>query len=239
MIWFPFYPSDFIGATVGLSCQEVSIYNWMLTLYYELGPFPEDRVRTYRIIRCESDEQKRTVDYLLANHFVLLEGHWWNERAERVREEVERRHSDAALRGKLSAEARRSKYGTAQPKPRDAFERLSKASGKASELTTTTTTTTKEKDKDGASDESDADVWSFGIDLLTREGGLGKGTARSYLGALLKSWDEAMVLDALMASAGKADPKAYARKWLDDKPRKGHKKRSAAEELMEEINERK
>lgn len=146
MIWFPFYPSDFIGATVALSCQEVSIYNWMLTLYYQLGPFPEDRVRTYRIIRCESDEQKRTVDYILNTRFVLLEGFWWNQRAEREREQIERRHAEASLRGKLSVEARKSKYGTAQPSPRKAIESVSKASGNASELTTTTTTYIKTKE---------------------------------------------------------------------------------------------
>jgi uncharacterized protein YdaU (DUF1376 family) len=140
--WFPFYPSDFIGATVGLSCQEVSLYNWMLTLYYELGPFPSDPVRCYRIVRCESDEQKRTVDFLLANFFVRQEDGWYQERAEQEKVRAAQRHDQACERGKHSAAARLTKYGTSQPISRKAFETLSKRSGNASELTTTTTTTT-------------------------------------------------------------------------------------------------
>jgi uncharacterized protein YdaU (DUF1376 family) len=71
LIWFPFYSSDFIGATVGLSCLERALLALMLPLYYEVGPFPPDKVRVYRIIGCESDEQKRAVDYLLGHFFVL------------------------------------------------------------------------------------------------------------------------------------------------------------------------
>lgn len=151
MIWFPFYSSDFIGKTIGLSCQEVALYNWMLTLYYEVGPFPEERTRCYRIVRCESDEQKRTVDFILNQFFVLKDGAWWNERAENVKEAITRHQDEARERGKRSAEVRREKYGTAQPQARKPFESVSKASGKAPELSTSTTTT---KDKTIAGDLS-------------------------------------------------------------------------------------
>lgn len=83
MIWFPFYSSDFIGATVGLSCLERSLYALMLPLYYEVGPFPVERVRVYRIVGCESDEQKRAVDYLLTSFFVLRDDGWYQPRAEK------------------------------------------------------------------------------------------------------------------------------------------------------------
>jgi len=153
MHWFPLYPSDFIGATVGLSCQEVSVYSWMLTLYYELGPFPLERVRTYRIVRCESDEQKRTVDFLLSEFFVMREDGWYQERAEKERVRQANLHQIAIERGKRSATARVTKFGTAQPgrvaDPEKAFESVSKSIpkgfGKEPELTTTTTTTTKEE----------------------------------------------------------------------------------------------
>ncbi len=93
----------------------------------------------------------------------------------------------------------------------------------------------KEKRREDGAIAPDVDLWSFGIDLLSRECGLSQGLARSYLGGLCKQWPENTVLDALMAAAGKADPKAYARKWLDDKPRKGQRKMTAAEELMAEL----
>jgi uncharacterized protein YdaU (DUF1376 family) len=145
--WFPFYSSDFIGATVGLSCQERSIYCLMLPLYYEIGPFPVDRVRVYRIVGCESDEQKRTVDFLLERFFVLLEDGWYQERAEAEKVKMAQQHQAATDRGKRSAEARALKYGTAQPQTRNAFETLSKGTRNTPELTTTTTTE-KEKNKD-------------------------------------------------------------------------------------------
>lgn len=197
----------------------------MIPLYYEVGPFPPEPIRVYRVVGCESDEQKRAVDYLLGKFFVLLEDGWYQPRAETVKAQSAEIHMQAVERGKRSVVVRREKYGSAQPINRNSLESVSKRSRKRSrnapELTTTTTTTitTKEKDKEDAS----ASVWDFGIDLLTREGGLNAKTARSYIGMLCKQWSEATVLDALMAAAGKADPKAYMRKWIDGQPKKGKK----------------
>ena len=147
--WFPFYSSDFIGATVGLSCLERSLYALMIPLYYEVGPFPAERVRVYRVVGCESDEQKRAVDYLLGQFFVLRDDGWYQPKAERVKADSATFHAQAVERGKRSANARREKYGSAQPNDRKAFESVSKASGNASEPTTTTTTTiaTTKKEK--------------------------------------------------------------------------------------------
>ena len=155
MHWFPFYSSDFLGATVGLSCLERGLYALMIPLYYEVGPFPVDPVRTYRIVGCESDEQKRAVDFLLGQFFVLREDGWYQPKAERVKADAAVFHAQAVERGKRSADARREKYGTAQPIDRKRFESVSKAFGNASELTTTTTTTTtKPKEKDSAATAS-------------------------------------------------------------------------------------
>lgn len=85
MHWFPCYSSDFIGATVGLSCLERSIYALMIILYYEVGPYSTSSVRVYRTVGCESDEQKRAVDYLLKTYFVLRDDGWYQEKAERVK----------------------------------------------------------------------------------------------------------------------------------------------------------
>lgn len=142
MHWFPFYSSDFLGATVGLSCLERALYALMLPLYYEVGPFPAEQVRVYRIVGCESDEQKRAVDYLLERYFVLREDGWYQSRAEEVKvqqaQKATESHDLAVTRGKKSAAVRLEKYGTAQPiKPETAFESVSKglrkASGKRSE----------------------------------------------------------------------------------------------------------
>lgn len=143
MNWFPFYASDFIGATVGLSCLERAIYALMIPLYYESGPFPRDRVRVYRMIGCESDEQKRAVDFLLGRYFVEMEDGFYQERAEkekakqaeiseRARQKVMRRwKTDTAVLPQYS----RSNTAVIPPTP----------------TPTPTTTTTEEKSKPLAS----------------------------------------------------------------------------------------
>lgn len=93
--------------------------------------------------------------------------------------------------------------------------------------------TNTEKQKDAA-DASD-DLWDFGIEVL-KGSGLGERTARSFIGSLCKSHDESVVLEAMRLAAGKADPKQYALGVLKDKPKRGQRRRSAAEELMEELN---
>jgi len=142
MQWFPFFSSDFLGATIGLSHAERGCYALMLVMYYEMrAPYPADPTRTYRILGCESDEQKRVVDYVLSEFFVLRDDGWYQPKAEKVIADIDARTQQAHDRGKLSAQARMAKYGSAQPKAfRKPFESVSKASRKAPELTTTTTT---------------------------------------------------------------------------------------------------
>lgn len=84
MKWFPFYSSDFIGATVELSFLERAAYALMLVFYYETGgPFPLDRGRMYRAVGCESDAERQAVDYVLSKHFVQAADGWYQERAEK------------------------------------------------------------------------------------------------------------------------------------------------------------
>ena len=144
MHWFPFYSSDFLGATVGLSCLERGLYALMIPLYYEVGPFPVDPVRTYRIVGCESDEQKRAVDFLLGQFFVLRDDGWYQERAEREKVKT----------AQVSETARRKaqKRWTAALHDAAALPQHSRGSAVAmpTTTTTTTTTTTKPKEKDSA-----------------------------------------------------------------------------------------
>lgn len=138
MIWFPFYASDFIGATVGLSCLERAIYALMLPLYYEAGPFPADKVRVYRIVGCESDEQKRAVDYLLETYFVLRADGWYQPRAEREKAK------DAARRGMARELA--NKRWHSQDSDAKAMPRHSQGTATAMQPTPTPTPIATEKD---------------------------------------------------------------------------------------------
>jgi uncharacterized protein YdaU (DUF1376 family) len=137
--WFPFYSSDFIGATVGLSHQEVTTYAWMLILYYELGPFPADQVRCYRIARCESDEQKRTVDFLLDRFFILVDGEWYQKRAESEKVKM------AQVSQKARDKANKRWHHDAAPHDAAALPQHSPGNARAMPATATATTTATDK----------------------------------------------------------------------------------------------
>lgn len=132
MHWFPFYSSDFIGATVGLSCLERSLYALMIPLYYEVGPFPPENIRTYRIIGCESDEQKRAVDFLLGKFFVLREDGWYQERAEK----------EKAKSAQVSERARQKVNKRWEAAKNDTAVLLQNCSSNTTVIPSTTTTTT-------------------------------------------------------------------------------------------------
>jgi hypothetical protein len=48
-----------------------------------------------------------------------------------------------------------------------------------------------------------------------------EGSARVFIGSLLKEWDESVVEEALRAALGKANAQAYIRAVLKNKPKKG------------------
>jgi hypothetical protein len=62
-------------------------------------------------------------------------------------------------------------------------------------------------------------VFGEGLSLLT-SAGVAELQARQFLGMLMSSWEERDILDALLASVGKVDPRAYAKKILQGKPKK-------------------
>jgi hypothetical protein len=76
------------------------------------------------------------------------------------------------------------------------------------------------KEKEDAANAAVVDVWRYGVDLLAGVG-MTAAQARTFVGKLCRDWGEADVHDALMAATGKADPRSYARKWLEGRPKKG------------------
>lgn len=69
-------------------------------------------------------------------------------------------------------------------------------------------------------------IWSDGLRIVMNSG-VTESNARSFIGTLCAQWDDSHVLDALRTAVGKAEPKAYARKFLESRPKKGqalHKK---------------
>jgi len=65
-----------------------------------------------------------------------------------------------------------------------------------------------------------SDVWTLGVQLLT-DSGIKEATARTYLGSLRKSFDDSVITEAIQASVGKTEPKAYIAAILKNAPHKG------------------
>jgi hypothetical protein len=93
----------------------------------------------------------------------------------------------------------------------------------------------KRRDKNNKADEPSG-VWKEGLDLLLASG-LSEREARSFVGMCLRDWEEADVRECLFASVGKADPSAYCRKLLKDKPRK-RKLATAAADVLSGLREK-
>lgn len=89
------------------------------------------------------------------------------------------------------------------------------------------------KTKDAAADAT-ADMWSNGVEILTSNRQIGERTARAFLGMCCAQWPEDDVREALTQAAGRADPKAFVVKLLESKPKRGTKRLSAAEELLQQ-----
>lgn len=111
---------------------------------------------------------------------------------------------------------------------------LRTSNGRVTPSETETETEQNQKQRKEQDADKSADVWAYGVELLAKDGGLSERSARSYIGVLCRTWPESTVLEAFMAATGKADPKAYAKGYLDKKPRKGQS-RNPGEELMREL----
>ncbi len=241
MNYYAFHIGDYAKDTAHLGMVEDAAYRRLLDLYYSReAPLPTDDRQLCRLVRAQSEAEREAVQIVLGEFFTKTDDGWRHARCDAEiakASEKKAKASQSAARRWSNANAMRTHTETHANAMRTHTEKHANALPTQTEGNAPNPNPNpnpKEKTKDGA-DAPDVDVWSFGMELLTKQGGLGPGTARSYIGALCKSWPETTVLDALMAAAGKADPKAYARKWLDDKPRKGQRALSAAEELMAEL----
>lgn len=233
---------DYAKDTAHLSMLEDGAYRRLLDVYYTREtPLPLPLADLCRLARAITAAERKAVQTVLQEFFEESPGGWRHKRCDF---EIAR-YRDKQAKAKRSARARWDGHeagdgGNANAYANghaNAYANASKTHGiRNAPNHQTPDTRHQTKEKDGA--EAPVDVWSFGIDLLSRDGGLGTGTARSYIGGLCRMWPESTVLDALMAAAGKADPKAYARKWLESKPRKGVQTEDAATAAMRILEER-
>ena len=132
----PLYTGDYIRDTRHLTPLKHGIYLLALMHCWDSkGPMPLDEQESAGICNCRSADEIEAMRYVLGRFFVrMVDGHYNKRLAEEVGK-AEDASNQARDRGMKSAEARRQKYGSAQPLPssRNAFETLSKDSQKAPE----------------------------------------------------------------------------------------------------------
>ena len=70
--WFALYPSDYLADTAHLGLTEHGVY-WRLLLHYyqHRQPISSDIDKVCRIVLATSPEERRTVEYILTEFFVL------------------------------------------------------------------------------------------------------------------------------------------------------------------------
>jgi uncharacterized protein YdaU (DUF1376 family) len=130
--YLPLYTGDYQRDTLHLSMLEHGAYLKLLMYCWDQqGPAPDDDRKLAGICNARSKEEVTAVRAILEEFFVLMDGGWYNKRLEAELHKAEIASDQARIRGRMSAEARRQKYGTAQP--RNALETLSIVSRKAPE----------------------------------------------------------------------------------------------------------
>jgi uncharacterized protein YdaU (DUF1376 family) len=102
--YIPFYPSDWLAGTRGLTAAETGVYITILAMIYEReAPLDMPRERLARLCGCTVTNFQKAVDALLdGGKLVLRDGGLWNIRAECELEMRSAKREDA----KSSAKAR-------------------------------------------------------------------------------------------------------------------------------------
>lgn len=101
----PFYPSDWLAGTRGMTAEETGVYITLIARMYEMaGPIERDDERLYRICGCKSKRSfQKVASYLIAEGKVEeVEGQLFNERVQKEIKKVVEKSSKA----KDAAEAR-------------------------------------------------------------------------------------------------------------------------------------
>jgi len=221
--FMPLYTGDYLRDTQHLSCSEHGIYFKLLMYCWDQrGPAPVDERKLCGIVNARSSDEIEALRRVLTDFFTRMEDGWYNHRMDR---EVQRA---AALSERLSTAGakggRKRKSLDRQGIEAKAKPELSNGQAKAKPLphtittTTITTTTPKTKEKDQEAASGATTIWTFGIEVLTSNSKISESSARSFIAMQRRKWDDETIMEALQASLGKEDPKAYLVKVLKSKP---------------------
>lgn len=82
----PFYPSDWLAGTRGLSAEETGVYITLIARIYEMaGPIERDDKRLFRLCGCRTKAAfVKALEYLIVEGKIIeIDGYLTNERAQK------------------------------------------------------------------------------------------------------------------------------------------------------------
>lgn len=207
MNWFKLYVGDYQRDTGALSLTEHGVYFVMLQHHYATEkPLPKGK-DLYRLLRCETKADRDAVDSITSKFWTESDAGWVNARATLEMERAEHQRTVNKAVGKLGGRPKKTESDT---------ESVSERKPNNNPNQTPDTRETKPPEPDGSLEA----IWSEGVSILAASK-MAPSTARSFIGMLCKRFYPNDVADAIQASAGKADPKAYIQAVLKTKPAKG------------------
>lgn len=162
--YMPLYTGDYQRDTLHLSMLEHGAYLKLLMYCWDQqGPAPHDERKLMGICNARSKEEITAMQCVLAEFFIKMVDGWHNQRLAQELAKAEESVIKAQDRGKKSAEARRQKYGTAQP-----FESVSKGFRKEPESVPNSPTPTPTPEKTITTLSGKPDVMPQAIALLEK-----------------------------------------------------------------------
>lgn len=212
MNYYPHHIGDYAKDTRALTQGEHGAYRLLMDEAYstEQG-IAQDEI--YAIACAKTSQEKRNTDRVLAKFFVLQDGRY---RQKRIDAEV-RSYQEKSAKASASAQKRWSERNANACA--NAMRTHTEGS-KEADANPMLPITNNQKKENIIPADAGAALWEFGITVLTEQG-LKEGSARSFLGSILREYEERHVESALRASVGKANAKAYIVAVLKDQPKKG------------------
>jgi uncharacterized protein YdaU (DUF1376 family) len=109
--WFPLFPQDYLGDTVGLSCCEHGCYMLLLMHSWRRGPLTHDLDRLQRMA---GDPPMETLRFILETYWEKVDVGWTNHKLEQIRKKQEKAKDINKDRAKKAARARWDARSNAQ-----------------------------------------------------------------------------------------------------------------------------
>lgn len=208
MNFYPHHIGDYLTATAHLTWQEDCAYRRLLDVYYSREQaLPTEIAQACRLVRAASKEEKKAVETVLNEFFVLADSGWTHSRCEeeivKARDAAERARANGKKGGRPPKQKPTDNPDETQPVISGNPEK-SKSQAPITNPITNTSYSVPNGTGAKAPMTPDEIIFGYGLSLLTNAGTSEK-QARSFLGGLRKAHGDGPLIDSLRDCA-KAKP---------------------------------